>query len=86
MQLEVIRLDIFDSEKPWINSPYCLNRCHDRGNDQHRGECYHDPVGEVVHIKEETHVANTNQQEGLEEGVGHVEFHSPSEHDLHNAT
>ena len=59
-----------------------LNAGHDGGHDEHGGQRDHDPVGEVVHVEEEGHVAHVDQDEGLQEGVGHVELHLAPEHDL----
>ncbi len=54
------------------------------GHDEQRGEGDHDPVGEVVDVKEERHVPDADQDERLQEGVGHVELHATPEHNLNH--
>ena len=67
----------------YIRLFYLLNRRHDCGDDEHDSERDHDPVREVVHAEEEAEVSDGDEDEGLEEGVGHVVLHPPTEHHLH---
>ena len=61
---------------------HLLYGAHDGCHDEHDGERDHDPVGEVVDVEVERHVADAHEDEGLEEGVGHVELEPAPEDDL----
>ncbi len=49
------------------------------GNYEQGGEGGHDAIGEVVLCKEERHVADADQTEGLEEGGDEMVLHSAAE-------
>ena len=66
-----------------ISTFYLLNRGHDGGDDKHDGERDHDPIGEVVDPEEKAEVSDGDEDERLEERVGHVILHPTPEHNLH---
>ena len=63
---------------------YALDGAHQGGNHQHCRQVNHDLVGEVVHVEEEGHEADEDQEEGLEKRVGDVVLHAPLEQDVHD--